>query len=346
MLAFSLTPPNLIPRCHRRAPRCSLNPPSNSQPNLPNQPNATPPTSFSSSSSSYSTSSSSPPPPPPPPTSSSRPDPPDDLPPDLRIAFLNGSLTAEALSRYRSSLTNPILSFLMSIPSFRIRALADSQFFFKLLVQEAVGNGTALASEIAVRGKDVVHELEYVASDLIVGTVVEAAFVWLLAPRLNVSIPGGRGWLSAVFNRVDRLPTHMFQAGQFPLIQRLSALFVAGTQYMAIGFAAGIVGTAITYGLIESRKRLDKSYIPERPLPDVIPNSLAWGVFMAVSSNIRFQIVEGLEMLMRGSWARPGVVALRLANNYWGGVQFVQFFRYMGLHAVADDSESHPKLAH
>lgn len=272
----------------------------------------------------------------------------DSLPEDLRLALANGLLSKEALSRYHKAIKNPLMNFFMTIPSFRTRFLADSAFAFKLLVQELVGNGTALASEIAVRGKDIVHELEYVASDLIVGTVVEAAFVWLLAPTMalpNASAGGLRNYLAA-------LPSNVFQqataAQSFTLSQRAVTFFYAGAQYALIGFVAGLVGTAITYGIIEARKQLDKTYKPERPLPAVIPNSAAWGAFMAVSSNTRFQVVEGMELgiarLATGR-AQPvvnaGIVALRVANNYWGGVQFVQFFRYLGLHATGEEDANH-----
>ncbi|PXF44761.1 Protein RETICULATA-RELATED 5, chloroplastic [Gracilariopsis chorda] len=108
------------------------------------------------------------------------------LPEDLQLALAYGSLSPEALTRYFNALENPFLKLLMSIPAYRTRALADSSFLFKLLAQEVIGNGTALASEIAVHAEHLMDELEYVASDLIVDTVVEAAFVWSLAPKLSL----------------------------------------------------------------------------------------------------------------------------------------------------------------
>lgn len=236
----------------------------------------------------------------------------------------------------------------LAIPAFRTRFLADSAFAFKLLVQELVGNGTALASEIAVRGKDIVHELEYVASDLIIGTVIEAAFVWVLAPTVRVP-PANVG---AIARYIASLPSHVFQPSTqlrtFSMSQRVAAYWYAAGQYAIMGFLGGVIGTAITYGILEARKRFDSAYKPERPLPAVIPNSIAWGAFLAFSSNTRFQIVEGMELAFARmaagratSAVNSGIVLLRFANNYWGGVQFVQFFRFLGLHAVADDNEQH-----
>lgn len=267
-----------------------------------------------------------------------------DLPDDLTEALALNIVGREAVTRYSNFIQIPILGALMSVTPFRTRMLADSSFFFKLLIQELVGNGTALASEIAVRGKDIVDELEYVASDLIVGTVVEAAFVWLLAPTL--SLPS-KAAISPLGKFLRSLPANAFEAStplrvySFPM--RFASFVYAGGQYAAIGFVAGVVGTAITYGLIEARKAVDKTYSPLRPLPAVLPNSVAWGAFMALSSNTRFQAVEGLERaiakLFNGTSSavvNSAIVALRFANNYWGGVQFVQFFRYLGLHATGD----------
>lgn len=265
----------------------------------------------------------------------------DDLPDDLRQALAIGAVQREAVQRYRSFLRIPLLGALIHIASFRSRLLADSTFFFKVLVQEVIGNGTALASEIAVRGKDTWDELEYVASDLIVGTVVEAAFVWILAPTLPKPPGGGR-----IATFLNLLPANAFaKAPSATVPLRIASFVYGGLQYMVVGLAGGIVGTAITYGLIEGRKKLDKSYQPKRPLPDVLPNSLAWGTFMALSSNTRFQIVEGMERgiaVVCGGVQKPavnaGIVTLRFANNYWGGVQFVQFFRWLGLHATEDEA--------
>lgn len=273
------------------------------------------------------------------------------LPVDLQKALDAGALSAEALARYRKITTsgNIIMQMMMRIPSFRTRVMADSAFVFKLLVQELVGNGTALASEFAVRGKDIANEIEYVASDLIIGTVVEAAFVWLLAPRLatngaNASLRDGK-----LSRFLASLPANAFEASTaiktytFPL--RAASFINAALQYAAIGLGAGIVGTMITYGLIESRKLLDSNYVPERPLPPVFANSAGWAAFMALSSNTRFQLVEGIERmlptLIKGGRAadaflKVAIVGLRFGNNYWGGVQFIKFFRFLGLHAVAE----------
>jgi hypothetical protein len=273
----------------------------------------------------------------------------DPLPDDLSRALAAGALSSEALARYLAyaKAANPLTRLIIGIPAFRTRILADSGFLFKLVVQELVGNGTGLASEIVVRGKEIVNELEYVASDLIVGTVVEAGFVWLLAPRLaSTSSVVDPGILTRFF---ESLPANAFEAStalrKYSLPLRFASFANAGLQYAAVGMVAGIVGTAITYSLIEGRKRFDPKYVPDRPLPPILASSAGWAAFMALSSNPRFQAVEGIERALnaalqgsgvQGAILKTSIVALRFGNNYWGGVQFINFFRYLGLQAIAE----------
>lgn len=269
----------------------------------------------------------------------------DKLPDDIKRALAYGSITRSDVQRYLKAIGNPILRLFLSIPGFRTRFVADNAFCFKLLVQEVVGNGTSLAGEIAVRGKEIVDELEYVASDLIVGTVIEAAFVWLLAP--TVRLPAAAN-ASALSKYLTALPSNFFQPSSalvsFTISQRIAAFLYAAVQYAAIGLGGGIIGTAITYSLLEARKLIDSSYKPMRPMPPVIPNSLGWAAFMGVSANTRFQAVEGLELGVARlfssysqSFVNSAIFVLRFLNNYWGGVQFVRFFRTIGLHATAEE---------
>lgn len=271
------------------------------------------------------------------------------LPEDLSWGLRNGTLDEGVLMRWKESVRGGgLMSLLMNWGEFRRRMLADERFFFKLMSQIVIGNGTSLMGEIQVRGKDIADEAEYVAADLIVGTVVEAAFVWILAPMIRKAPRGGVGGGKRVVEKfLNSLPANAFEVAakgkSFSIAQRIASFFYAGAQYAAVGLGAGVVGMGITYALIESRKALDKSFEPKRPMPDLWGSSVGWAAFMAISSNTRFQIVEGLETALARSLAgkadmalKASIIALRFGNNYWGGVQFVQFFRYLGLHATEE----------
>lgn len=63
------------------------------------------------------------------------------------------------------------------------------------------------------------------------------------------------------------------------------------------------------------------------------------GVFLAVSSNTRYQIINGLERLVEASPMAKQVppvalaftVGVRFANNVYGGMQFVDWARWSGV---------------
>jgi hypothetical protein len=63
------------------------------------------------------------------------------------------------------------------------------------------------------------------------------------------------------------------------------------------------------------------------------------GVFLALSSNTRYQIINGLEHLVEASPAAKQVppvamaftVGVRFANNIYGGMQFVDWAKLSGV---------------
>lgn len=73
-------------------------------------------------------------------------------------------------------------------------------------------------------------------------------------------------------------------------------------------------------------------------VPPLLQTSLVWGLFMGVSSNIRYQTVFGLERLVDMTIAKkvPQVaygttVALRFYNNIVGGEEYIDLARWAGV---------------
>lgn len=67
--------------------------------------------------------------------------------------------------------------------------------------------------------------------------------------------------------------------------------------FAIVGFAAGIVGTTMSNGLLAVRKRLDKSFESQNEAPNVLLNAGVWATHMGVSSNVRYQLLNGLDMV-------------------------------------------------
>ena len=70
-----------------------------------------------------------------------------------------------------------------------------------------------------------------------------------------------------------------------------------GVVFAIVGFAAGTVGTATSNLLLAARKRLDPGFESQNAAPDVLRNAGTWAVHMGVSSNVRYQILNGLDMV-------------------------------------------------
>ena len=72
-----------------------------------------------------------------------------------------------------------------------------------------------------------------------------------------------------------------------------------GGLFALVGMGAGVVGTAVSNGLIAVRKALDPNFETQNELPNIPLNSFCWASHMGISSNIRYQLINGFEMV---SW--------------------------------------------
>lgn len=108
--------------------------------------------------------------------------------------------------------------------------------------------------------------------------------------------------------------------------------------YGSVGFGCGLVGQGIA-NLIMNAKRCIKKSDEDVPVPPLIQSAALWGVFLAVSSNTRYQIVNALEQVVEASplgkkippVAMAFTVGVRFANNIYGGMQFVDWARWSGV---------------
>ncbi|KAK4253428.1 hypothetical protein QN277_010736 [Acacia crassicarpa] len=215
----------------------------------------------------------------------------------------------------------------------RSRVAADPQFPFKVLMEELVGVSANVLGDMASRPNFGLNELDFVFSTLVVGSIMNFTLMYLLAPTMSSSSSS----LPAIFASCPR--SHMFEAGPYNIVNRLGTFVYKGTVFAAVGFAAGLAGTALSNGLIAMRKKMDPTFeTPNKPPPPLL-NALTWAIHMGVSSNFRYQTLNGLEfMLERGlpEFAfKSSVVVLRSLNNVLGGMTFVVLARLTGSQIVA-----------
>lgn len=237
----------------------------------------------------------------------------------------------------------PLGFFMKTCSMLRNRMLADPAFLFKIGSEIVIDTCCATFAEVQKRGKDFWAEFELYLADLLVGLVVNVALVGMLAPYARIGKPSiSSGFLGRMQKAYAALPSSVFEAERpgcrFSLQQRLGTYFYKGIMYGAVGFACGIIGQGIA-NLIMTAKRNIKKSEEDIPVPPLVKSAALWGVFLAVSSNTRYQIVNGLERLVEASPLAKQVppvalaftVGVRFANNVYGGMQFVDWARWSGV---------------
>lgn len=273
---------------------------------------------------------------------------PEGLPNDLATSLKSGRVPAEVLQRYTDLSKQPINSFFMNFGSgFRERLLADPGFMIKVGIEVGIGICTKCTAEYAKRGAYFLPQLDFVFANLIMALVADFMLVWLPAPTVPLS-EGSTGKSSnPLASAFAGCPDNAFQRVQpgsapFSIAQRVGAVVRNGLKLFAVGTFASLLGVGITNALIGMRQMLDPSFVPLNAPQNVIVMAAAYGLYMATSSNLRYQILAGL-VEERGieSWFKgnPQVCAVlsfivRTANTFLGSLLWVDFIGILGLQKI------------
>ncbi|RZC72949.1 hypothetical protein C5167_048429 [Papaver somniferum] len=235
------------------------------------------------------------------------------------------------------------LGFLMrSCSMLRNRMLADPAFLFKVGTEIVIDSCCATFAEVQKRGKDFWAEFELYVADLLVGIVVNIALVGMLAPYVRFGQgSASQGLLGRMQHAYAALPSSVFEVERpgcrFSAQQRIATYFYKGLMYGAVGFGCGLVGQGIANFIMTTKRSINKAE-DDIPVPPLIKSAALWGVFLAVSSNTRYQVVNLLERLVETSPVGKRVpaaslgftVGIRFANNVYAGMQFVDWARWSG----------------
>ena len=265
------------------------------------------------------------------------------LPPDLAAALAAGKVTQEILNRYLSMSASAFLAPLMKIPGFRERLLADPQFFVKVAIEVGIGIFTKSTAEYTKRGAQFKDELDFVAANVMMALVADFMLVWLPAPTLSFA-PKAAAKRNAVSAFLASCPENAFQkvpAGYkpFTVAQRGGAVLRNGAKLLGVGFGASLLGVSATNALIAARQFFDPSWAPPNAPQDVLAMSAAYASYMAVSSNLRYQVIagvveeRGIEVLFKGNPALCSALSfvVRTGNTFLGSLMWVDYLRLIGL---------------
>ncbi|KAM7497144.1 hypothetical protein LguiA_021558 [Lonicera macranthoides] len=240
----------------------------------------------------------------------------DSLPKDLAAAIESGKIPGSIIERYLELEKSPLMRWLLQFAGFKERLLADDLFLAKVGIECGVGLFTKTAAEYQRRGEKFFDELEIVFADVVMAIIADFMLVYLPAPTVSLRPPIAltAGPIAKFFYGC---PDNAFQVAlagtRYSILQRLGAIARNGSKLFAVGTTSSLVnpqlflgrfidiflqfpmvGTFVTNALINARKAVDKSAREEVESIPIIPTSLGYGVYMAISSNLRYQVLAGV----------------------------------------------------
>ncbi|TYJ99870.1 protein RETICULATA-RELATED 4 [Cucumis melo var. makuwa] len=241
------------------------------------------------------------------------------LPKDLAGAIAAGRVPAVIVERFLELEKSAALRWLMQFGGFKERVLADDLFLAKVAMECGVGIFTKIMAIVA-----------------------DFMLVWLPAPTVSLkpALAISAGPLTKFFYGCPENAFQVALAGtSFSFLQRVGAVVRNGAKLFAVGSGASVVGTGITNTLINIRKFFDKSYAMEAEDVPVLATSIGYGVYMSVSSNLRYQIIAGVieqrmlePLLHKHKLALSAICfAVRTGNTFLGSLMWVDFARWTGI---------------
>ncbi|KAE9620186.1 hypothetical protein Lal_00019323 [Lupinus albus] len=265
------------------------------------------------------------------------------LPEDLAAAIQAGRVPGSIVKRFLELEKSSVIRWLLNFGGFKERLLADDLFLAKVGMECGVGIFTKTAAELEKRKDNFTKELDFVLADVVMAIVADFMLVWLPAPTVSLRAPlaVGAGTIAKFFYAC---PDNAFQVAlagtSYTLIQRIGAIVRNGAKLFAVGTSASLIGTGVTNALINARKVVDKSFAEEadEDLP-MLATSVAYGVYMAVSSNLRYQVIAGvieqriLEPFLHQHKLMLSAIcfAVRTGNTFLGSLLWVDYARWVGV---------------
>lgn len=273
------------------------------------------------------------------------------LPCDLKVAIEDGRIPGSIVLKFLELEKSGLLAWLLGFAGFRERLLADDLFLAKVAMECGVGIFTKTAAEYERRRENFFKELEIVFADVVMAVIADFMLVYLPAPTVSlrppIAVNAGR-FAKFFYNCPDNAFQVALPGKSFSFLQRLGAIVRNGTKLFAVGTTSSLVGTVATNALINTRKAVDKSSAEEVENVPVLSTSVAYGVYMAVSSNLRYQVLAGvveqriLEPLLHQHKLILSALcfAVRTGNTFLGSLLWVDYARLVGIQK-ADDVEAH-----
>ncbi|RWR95386.1 protein RETICULATA-RELATED 4, chloroplastic-like protein [Cinnamomum micranthum f. kanehirae] len=266
----------------------------------------------------------------------------DTLPSDMAAAIQAGRIPDLIVKRYAELEKSGFFRWFLQFGGFKERLLADELFLHKITMEIVVGMFAKTAAEYNRRGEKFFKELDFVIADVVMAIIADFMLVWLPAPTVSLRPPLAisAGPIAKFFHTC---PDNAFQIAlrgtSYSFLQRIGAIARNGAKLFVVGTSASMVGTGVTNALIKARKAVNTEYAGEVEDVPILSTSVAYGVYMAVSSNLRYQLLAGvveqriLEPLLHQHKLMLSAMcfAVRTGNTYLGSLMWVDYARWVGV---------------
>ncbi|DBA68740.1 TPA: hypothetical protein ACH3X2_013437 [Trebouxia sp. C0005] len=262
-----------------------------------------------------------------------------ELPADMQAALARGALLTSDVRLWLKLVSTPLVGSLCKLlPAFRSRMLGNPRFLMVLAIEEAIGVAAKWSAEKSSRKDKFWKEFDFVLSDMALEVIGDFAVVWLLSPTRSFT-PRAKSGLARYINA---LPGHALQVGKYKPAQRAAVVAYRGAQFFGVSFLASALGHSLTKYMVD-RSRAQSPHVKaegeeaDKELAPVLDNSIAWGGFVASSTNLRYQLVNGFEERALDAYIRNPVLKsglifiIRFGNTFWGGAQWVQYAKLIGI---------------
>jgi hypothetical protein len=245
------------------------------------------------------------------------------------------------------------------------RIAADSNFLYKSITEVILAAGTQFMAEVGKRGiHQIVTEIDFVIAGILTAIAGKYYSMWRVAPTSKVPTTGDENDVDDVHDsssaRVRHksvkvldtkndneqmekawdIPTNAFQTNlPYSLSQRLMSFIVPIPSLFQAGVVASAIGYGFTSFLIFLRSILFPNYVAATVNVNTLHACLYTGAFMALVSNVRYQLLQGIiepyfvdKLFGKFPFLRACMTfAVRLGNGLLGSFLAIAGMKMMGL---------------
>jgi Protein RETICULATA-related len=233
------------------------------------------------------------------------------------------------------------------------RVKADPSFLSKSVTEVFLAAGTQFSAEWTRRGRSsLMPEMDFIVAGVLTAVAGKYYTMWKVAPTLdeNRDIAHGVTENTSESKRQDNqvrlgsmvVPTNAFQrtladgVTKPTLRQRVGSMIAPMIPLFRAGVIAGLVGYGFTALMIVLRTILMPNYVPMTQGMNILHASLYTGGFMAIVSNMRYQILQGIvePTIDRVFHNRQALRGLSILTCRWGNGFLGSFLAISGMKAL------------